>query len=230
MRRGNRLFYLIIIMLITTGVVTGIVTKNSLINNIDFSLNEQKFNQYTVTVDNDEDMTDIYFDQSIQSFEQLESAADVIVKVKPTQHRVNQPYAVLTKAVVAECYAGEQYAQGDTIYIYEPVNFTHRTYYSQNGYNIMDRDKEYIFFLKHLEVPEGYDYKNNEAITYLPVSVLYAKYNADAGASVEPVHIVEDSTTYESVKQKDLLTSNTSVIKTYQSIRETVLQTYGNRS
>ncbi|OAB45597.1 hypothetical protein [Paenibacillus antarcticus] len=40
----------------------------------------------------------------------------------------------------------------------------------------MDEGEEYIVFLDHLQVPDNYIYKGNEAISFLPKSTYFGKF------------------------------------------------------
>ncbi|MGZ4134997.1 MAG: hypothetical protein ACXVC1_06535, partial [Tumebacillaceae bacterium] len=109
------------------------------------------------------------------------------------------------------------------VYLYEPSYFGGLSYFVTGGYNIMQEGQEYIVFLKHLKVPSGYHYKDDEDISFMPVSSLYGKYPLQ---SKRNTHVVSENTedSYYQVKDFDILTQEESTLKKYEEFKRLVMQ------
>jgi len=69
---------------------------------------------------------------------------------------------ILSKVESLNVYKGLNIKKGDIIYIYEPNYFINNSYMAMYGYNLMVNNNEYVFFLKKLQVPDGYRYKEKK--------------------------------------------------------------------
>lgn len=81
---------------------------------------------------------------------------------------------------------------------------------SEKGYVLMNSNQEYILFLKHFDKVDGYKYKNNEKITYVPVSTRLSKYCRQEKPLLVNASKIEDGELY----YKDFKTSSAIFIKT----------------
>ena len=165
----------------------------------------------------------ILYDMNIETYEQLEENADFIVKVKISNKRKIFEFCTKSVATVLEVYKGDL-EENTSIYVYEPAvinNITILEYTSGGGYQLMQEDEEYILFLNALPKLEGYQYKNDEANSYMMVSPLYSKYDVDYTDEylnvLDEVRLDEDvSYTYTEVKEYPIITVSTEEIERYK--------------
>lgn len=227
MRRSNKFFISGIAIILLSSLILGVMTRLSIVDNsflgkyISFS----EGNNYKLSLREEDEYTKIYFENNINSIEELKDKSDLIVKVKATPKRMVYSQSIKTKVEVLEVYKSDIIKEKNEIYIYEPNYFISDQYISMSGYNIMEEDKEYIFFLKNLEVPKEYKYKKDEAITFMPVSTLYSKISVDKDDKLEVISkddIDKEKIDYEQIKDFDILTTSENVIDKYKSFRQSL--------
>lgn len=224
--KGKKVYlaFLSIVLLISVG--TGVFTRLSFVHNNDVGKHLSEAGEYQVSFLDNENYVNAYFDNKIDNLQQLRDKSDVVVKVKLTPERTQYLQSIRSKVDVLEVYKAMDIKQGDQIYIYEPNSFNSRSYTSMFGYNIMLPEQEYIFFLRKLKVPEGYQYKRNEAISYLPVSTLFSKYplESNVATNVIPPDEIKKGVTYDKVKQFDLISVNRKILEKYKLLRKDVFE------
>lgn len=224
--KGKKIYFTLMSILILFSLVIAFITRRSYIDNIDVNKHVYDGVNRNLNITNSELYTDAYFDNSVENIEDLEQNSDIIVLVKPTASRINYSQSILTKVEVLDVFKGEQARDLDYIYIYEPSNFIDNNLYSSlSGYNIMQSDKAYIFFLEKLKVPNGYIYKKNEEITFKPTSTLYSKYPIDAldeTIIINQQMLEKELITYEQVKNYGINTTETLILDKYKSFYKDV--------
>ena len=172
-----------------------------------------------------------YFNESISTLDELEKSSDLIVKVKPDDGKLF--YNSIERQVkVIDIYSDkDSLKKGDTIYIQEPFSISYlkgmESMNSEKGYVLMNSNQEYILFLKHLDKVDGYKYKNNEKITYVPVSTRLSKYCRQERPLLVNESKIEDGELY----YKDFKTSSAIFMKTdewnrYNAIASQVYDKY----
>lgn len=227
MRKSNKFFIGGLAIILLTVLILGIMTRISIEDNsflgkyISFS----EGSNYKLSLREEDEYSKIYFENNIKNIEELKDKSDLVVKVKATPKRIVYSQAVKTKAEVLEVYKSDTIKEKDEVYIYEPNYFTSDKYISMSGYNLMEEDVEYVFFLKKLEVPKGYKYKKDEEITFMPVSTLYSKISVDKGNNVEVMSqddIDKEKIDYEKIKGFDILTTNEMIIDKYKKFKKSL--------
>lgn len=178
MTKNTKLYFIGIIALITVTIGLAFVTKNSFTGDYDLNKIKKQYNLENFVYFNIEDSE--YFNESISSLDELEKSSDLIVKVKPDDGKLF--YNSIERPVkIIDIYSDkDSLKKGDTIYIQEPFSISYlkgmESMSSEKGYVLMNSNQEYIIFLKHLDKVDGYKYKGNEKITYVPVSTRLSKY------------------------------------------------------
>ena len=225
--RRNKYFLVFLSALIFFSIVLGLMTRFSFKQ--EFSAEEilNKADQYAVSSNEDDSSyLAIYFDNNMENLSQIKDKSNVIIKVKVTNDRQTYMSTTLSGVDVSEVYKGNGIKKGDHIYIYEPSSFFRSSYSTMGGYNLMHRDSEYILFLKHLKIPEGYKYKGKEAISFMPVSTYYSKYplNSNGNTRVIGKDELKKGISYGVVKEFDLITENVHNLEKYNAFKKEVLQ------
>lgn len=226
--RGTKIFFAVWSVVLVLAIGVGLMTRFSFAQDIEVGKHMEQPDQYTVNLSDDEEFTGIYFDNEMKDLTQLKERSALIVKVKVSNERLNYMRAILSGVDVLDVYKGNV-KKGDRIYVYEPSNFYLESYFVEEGYNVMQDGQEYILFLKHLPIPDGYKYKGKEAISFLPVSTLYAKYplsskNETKVLDRQKLLYSDEGVSYASVQTYDILTTEPKKLKQYEAFREHVLQ------
>ncbi len=235
MLKKNKKFFIFIFSLIGISIIIGIKTRVSYVGEmclVDF-LRESQDNIVT-QLDMYNPYLDIYFDNEIVNLDELEEKSDLIVKVKTSPERKMFSQGIRTKVTVEELYKSDYVQERDEIYIAEPsyMDNTNKSYMSLGGYNIMECNEEYILFLKYLDIPEGYKYKDNEKITFMPVSTLYSKYslkNTDIKVFNEEA-FAENDINYYDIKDNDILVTSYEILNNYNMIKNEILQKLASKA
>ena len=179
MTRNTKVYFLIILLFIGVTAGYGVMTKYSFTGEYYLSEVKNQYNLDSFKYSNMEDST--YFNETINSLDELEKNSDLIVRVKSMNDSMLFYNSIETPVEIIEVYSGNDDLQkGDMIYIQEPVSISYlkdmENMISVKGYVFMNSNQEYLLFLKHLDKVEGYQYKNNEEMTFLPVSTRFGKY------------------------------------------------------
>lgn len=234
MNYKNKLFNILIIIMIIISIGIGVGTR--------FSYTGEMFlgdfldkNQDTIIVDleTDKEYVNIYFDNNIEDLNELEKNSALIVKVKVHPERKMFLHGIRTKVIIEDVYKSKDINKKDEIYIIEPSSMdnVNHGYTSLGGYNLMEYDKEYILFLKPLEVPKGYKYKGKEKNTFIPISTLYSKYSLEKNENkiFTEEEFIEQKVKYEDVKNYDILSISQKTLDSYYNIKDEVLKKYINK-
>jgi hypothetical protein len=153
------------------------------------------------------------------SFDELESRADLVVRVRAVGSRGKNNCA-LTRVEVLRVLRGEGVAAGAEIEVYEWGQlFLHRVYLAFDGYVLMQPGREYILFLEKFDNP----YSGEEA--YLLVNVFYGKIATewnDTWDVVDPEAV--KTMTYAQVQDFGVITDDREVIERYREIYENAMR------
>lgn len=179
-----------------------------------------------------DELTTLYFNNKIESVNDLENLADVIVigKISSKEPRKNKKQATLTPFDVDRWIKGE--SNTEIIYIYEPSNFhfmiddNSGVFFSTGGYQLMQNNNKYVLFLKHLEVPPNYALSEKEKISFVPVSTIYAKYHINTQWSPTTIKPNEDLL-YGDIMKYDIVLQDEWLLEHYLDFQEHVLEKYG---
>ena len=229
MTKNTKLYFIGIIALITVTIGLAFVTKNSFTGDYDLNKIKKQYNLENFVYFNIEDSE--YFNESISSLDELEKSSDLIVKVKPDDGKLF--YNSIERLVkIIDIYSDkDSLKKGDTIYIQEPFSISYlkgmESMSSEKGYVLMNSNQEYIIFLKHLDKVDGYKYKGNEKITYVPVSTRLSKYCRQE----RPLLVKESKIDSGKLYYKDFKSSSAIFIKAdewdkYNSISSQVYDKY----
>ena len=178
MTKNTKIYFIGILVLISVTIGYAFVTKNSFTGDYYLNKIKKQYNLDDFVYSNIEDGE--YFNESISTLDELEKSSDLIVKVKPDDGKLF--YNSIERPVkIIDIYRdNDSLKKGDTIYIQEPFSISYlkgmESMNSEKGYVLMNSNQEYILFLKHLDKVDGYKYKDNEKITYVPVSTRLSKY------------------------------------------------------
>lgn len=229
MTKNTKLYFMILLVLISVTIGYAFVTKYSFTGDYYLNKIKKQYNLDDFVYSNIEDSE--YFNESISTLDELEKSSDLIVKVKPDDGKLF--YNSIERQVkIINIYSDkDSLKKGDSIYIQEPFSISYlkgmESMNSEKGYVLMNSNQEYIFFLKHLDKVGGYKYKNNEKITYVPVSTRLSKYCRQERALLVNESKIEDGNIY----YKDFKTSSAIFIKTdewnrYNAIASQVYDKY----
>lgn len=229
MTKNTKLYFMSLLVLISVTIGYAFVTKYSFTGDYYLNKIKKQYNLDDFIYSNIEDSE--YFNESINTLDELEKSSDLIVKVKPVNGKLF--YNSIERQVkIINIYSdNDSLKKGDTIYIQEPFSISYlkgmESMNSENGYVLMNSNLEYILFLKHLDKVDGYKYKNNEKITFVPVSTRLSKYCEQERALLVNESKIEDGELY----YKDFKTSSAIFIKTkewnrYNAIASQVYDKY----
>ena len=212
MTKNTKLYFMSLLVLISVTVGYAFVTKYSFTGDYYLNKIKKQYNLDDFVYSNIEDSE--YFNESISTLDELEKSSDLIVKVKPDDGKLFYN-SIERQLKVIDIYSDkDSLKKGDTIYIQEPFSISYlkgmESMNSEKGYVLMNSNQEYILFLKHLDKVDGYKYKDNEKITYVPVSTRLSKYCRQERPLLVNESKIEDGELY----YKDFKTSSAIFMKT----------------
>lgn len=229
MKKKNTLYSISVVLIILVAAIYGGMTKASYVDDTDVTSQMEEASQRVVSIDDAGLYVDSYFNNNIDSYEDLLEQSILVARVQPTARRVNYSLSVLSTVDVIEVMKGDKSLEKKTIEVYEPANFLNRRgYISVGGYNLMKNDKEYILFLEYLKTEPEYPNKDEvEKLGYKPVSSLYAKYPIDREAITQVLNrdtVDTSQLSYDQVIDYDILTYEDTILEKYRRMKETVLE------
>ena len=183
-----------------------------------------------MSVEFEEDITKSFTkNKDISKLEQLEKISPIIVKVKVDDSASREMYeeTTLTKVIIKEVFKGE--LDQNSIYVFEPFdcyNEDNLLYlYSLDGYNIMNKNSEYILFLREIK---DSNYTSDDSI-YMPTTTLLSKYSInDKMLELNNVKLINNQVKYYNVKNLDIISDNSENIEKYNDIKLSILKKYTN--
>ncbi|OXM16587.1 hypothetical protein [Paenibacillus herberti] len=229
--RSYRFVLAVIIFLVAGALVAGYKTKASFNSNVELG-DYLEHSDMILSLDESQEYSSIYFDNTIQSVEDLSAKSELIIKAKPSNDRKNFTQAVRSMIEVLEVYKGNKQIEGTNLYLFEPSHFYGKNYFSLGGYQLMQKDKEYILFLKSLKKPTNYSYSEDEAKSYMPVSSYYGKFpiqhNNDSASYLLTRDELDNGIPYSKIQSWDVLTSKEEVLLRFIEIKQAVILSYKN--
>ena len=122
MNKNTKLYFIVILILISVTIGYAFVTKNSFTGDYYLNKIKKQYNLDDFMYSNIEDSE--YFNESISTLDELEKSSDLIVKVKPYDGKLF--YNSIERQVkVIDIYSDkDSLKKGDTIYKMDPVKRT----------------------------------------------------------------------------------------------------------
>ncbi|OAB36709.1 hypothetical protein PMSD_10310 [Paenibacillus macquariensis subsp. defensor] len=226
--KRSQLYLISLVVLLLSAIFTSIITASSFNNDVDLD-NHLDREDILLNLEESENYISIYFNNKIDSIEELVNQSKFILKVKATKKRTNFSRSIHTAVQVLELYKGDGITTGSEIYIYEPSYFFGSNYLSFGGYQIMEEGEEYIVFLDHLQVPDNYKYKGNEAISFLPISTYFGKFptnQVDTNDQILTKNETDNGVNYTKINNWDIITTNKEISAFYNKLKQLVFLKY----
>lgn len=178
------------------------------------------------------------YNQSGVSLETMYEESDLVVLVERTeQERKIKENLLLSNAKVKRIFKNDCDRQIDEIYVYEWAAVGRvggrLMYGSDDTYNIMDNGSEYILFLKHRVMPEGFEYSPVDLDTYLLTNVYFGKISINMSDKMYPtktdsdIGLKEDVGLYSNIKDWDIVPYVQADLDNYKRMREEVFTFLG---
>ncbi|MFL0194080.1 hypothetical protein ACJDU8_00525 [Clostridium sp. WILCCON 0269] len=239
MKKSKIVILILIISIIVSSIYFGVKTKQSFKDDMNFNnitwIDDMNVNILYEPNDNtDMSFANIYYNDKIDTVNDLNEKSILIAKVRPTDpnQRLNLLQTILTKVEILNVYKGN-YKKGEKIYIYEPsyISLLYKTkqstYASFNCYNLMLNDKEYIVFLKKPKYPNGYKLKDREKISFMFINPLLGKYSVDSDKNTSLLSKEElNKIKYGSIKKYDIVTTSKETLDKYNIFRDGIEKQY----
>ncbi|MCC3865139.1 hypothetical protein K0040_12735 [Terrisporobacter petrolearius] len=229
MTKLRRFIWIIIIVILLAMTILAFNVSKSFVKDTDINLYIDDKNILFTTVDHQEDITkDFIKNEDISKLEQLEKISPVVVKVKVDSSSPREIYeeATLTKVTVKEVLKGN--LDKGSIYVFEPLYILTDppiTINSLDGYNVMDKDLEYILFLRDMR---DSNYTEDNTI-YMPTTTLLSKYSInDTILKLNSVKLINNEVKYYNVKDLDIISGDSNDIKKYNNMKLSILEKYVN--
>lgn len=222
----SKIFIVLITIIILSAIGASILTKESFIDDLSID-NIENYYDYNVNLYPDIKDTP-YFNNNLVDFEELVDSSELVIRAKmiKTSEKVSQ--ATLTKVYVEEVLKGKLHT--NEILLYEPAYFwsyiddPYTGTYLTGGYQLMQKDKEYVLFLQSLKSPKRYNLSENEKISFLPISELYGKI--PISSDWNPIVLTNNETIYKEVVEHEILTLETETLHNYIEIQKIVEEKY----
>jgi len=234
MNKGTKILVFITVTLIGFSFVFGFMTRNSLdLNNKILDFDEFRHFYFENPSSPTSEFDTTYFNEDIQTIEDLESKADLIVIVTNVKERELVKQATKTTLEIDEVLKGDL-KSGDEIILYEPAYFIKwiddykNGYFNSSGYQLIQDGSQYILFLNYLKAPNGYHWSAEEKRSFLPVSQLYSKYplNEDMNLEARLMDMDQLWETWGQVQYFEVLTDDDEILNHYISLKNQVLAKY----
>lgn len=222
--------WIIIIVALLAMIMLAFNVRQSFVKDTDINLYINDKNILCTVLEHQEDITkDFIKNEEISKLEQLEKMSPVIVKVKVDSDSPREIYeeATLTKVMVKEVFKGN--LDKDSIYVFEPFYMLTNSpiiINSLDGYNVMDKDLEYILFLRDMK---DSNYTPEDTI-YMPTTTLLSKYSINNTIlKLNSAKLINNEVKYSNVKGLDIINNNLKDIEKYNDMKLNVLKKYTNR-
>lgn len=222
--------WIIIIVALLAMIMLAFDVRQSFVKDTDINLYINDKNILCTVLEHQEDITkDFIKNEEISKLEQLEKVSPVIVKVKVDSDSPREIYeeATLTKVTVKEVFKGN--LDKDSIYVFEPFYMITNPpiiINSLDGYNAMDKDLEYILFLRDMK---DSNYTPEDTI-YMPTTTLLSKYSINNTIlKLNSAKLINNEVKYSNVKGLDIINNNLKDIEKYNNMKLNVLKKYTNR-
>lgn len=217
--------WIIIIVALLAMIMLAFNVRQSFVKDTDINLYINDKNILCTVLEHQEDITkDFIKNEEISKLEQLEKMSPVIVKVKVDSDSPREIYeeATLTKVMVKEVFKGN--LDKDSIYVFEPFYMLTNSpiiINSLDGYNVMDKDLEYILFLRDMK---DSNYTPEDTI-YMPTTTLLSKYSINNTIlKLNSAKLINNEVKYSNVKGLDIINNNLKDIEKYNDMKLNVLK------
>lgn len=230
MTRNTKIYFLTLFIFISATIGYALATKHSFTGEYHLRQIKKQYHLDHFIYSDDEDS--LYFDDSINTLDELEIHSDLIVKVQSFNNSELFLNSVKTPVKILDIYKTKDHLEkGDLIYIQEPVSISYQkgmeNMTSIRGYVLMNDHQEYLLFLKHLDKVKGYKYKKSEEMTYIPVSTRFSKYcKEESPLFIDSKRIEEGEIHYRDFKDASAIFIKSDELKQYQSISSQVYDKY----
>lgn len=230
MTRNTKIYFLTLFILISATIGYAFATKHSFTGEYHLSQIKKHYDLDRFIYSDDEDS--IYFDNSINTLDELEKHSDLIVKVESLNSSELYLNSVKTPVKILDVYKAKKHLnKGDIIYIQEPVSISYlkdmENITSIRGYVLMNAHHEYLLFLKHLDKVKGYKYKNSEDLTYIPVSTRFSKYcKKESPIFIDSKQIDAGEVHYHDFKDSSAIFIKSEELDQYKSVSLQVYNKY----
>lgn len=154
MENYKKIFSVVTISAIVISLIGAVVVRNS-VWKFEYSDVLERASQMLYYPYPQEDTSNANFIE-VSSSTNLEDESQYIIKGKATGKREVLTETVLTEIEVIEVIKGN--IQEKIISIYEPIGISYNTLSSNNGYNFIKSDKEYILCFKDSKYTDNYLY------------------------------------------------------------------------
>lgn len=164
--------------------------------------------------------------------------SDAIYLVEATGNRTLSENEILSEVTVKHCF--KQYKdikENETIYIYEPVKVniykTNRTvggtvsggYIMLSNFNIMEKNKTYIVFLKFFERPEEYyNYSEREQRTFLFTDKNVGLFPCETDVNCLVINIDSTVRFYNEIREYDYITHSKERAASYSKLQKELFE------
>lgn len=214
--------YIGLFLILIAAVLFGFQTKQSF-KEEDVHLNNEKILQANVSLEEENPYLNAYFINEFENTEQLFQKSDLVVIGHVGEKREPYNQAIRSSFIVEHVVKNDSPLSSlpKQIFIYEPSYFVGSTYVSVGGYQLMLDYKKYILFLNHLKVPNGYQLRGKEKMTFLPLSTYYGKFSLESCKKTLPVGPDIDLT-YREIKNYCILTTDHHILHRYRKFKKEI--------
>lgn len=168
-----------------------------------------------------DDVYQDYFADDITCYDELAWSSSFIIRAEITDARVMNLTSTETTVTVKEVIKDDEgvLTPGMEIYYIEPCSFLAGIYFMSSGYNYVQAGEEYILFLNRLVCPEGYDYTDREALSFMPSSQLFSRYCLTKTETAEVLSYSDDEPEqYAQYRNYAMFTDDEEKVRVYNEI------------
>lgn len=163
----------------------------------------------------------LYYNQNM-TYEELKNNSDIIIEVKCIDEGTEKAYSTLRKCEVIKVLNGNY--SNEIIYIYEPSYMSPFNEISiTNGYINMNRNKNYILFLKKVNAPESVSKEYSQG--YYPTSAMFGKYENNHFEELVD-YIPENDIYFDEIKNHCTMLIDSNDVVKYNNIVEEINYNY----
>lgn len=220
-------------LVIVVCIFVGRITSGSYIDNVELEkyLSNKKLKVEYCGMGYDPLTNRGYLDNDeIKSINDLMIGEDIIVvkaKIDSSFERKIYYECILSKIEIVDCYKGNL-VKGDKVNVFEPVDCRFENQIlCTDGYSMMQKDKEYILFLKNLKNT----FYGTDKYVYAPSSTLYSKYAVDNETpklfSYEELEEPENLHMYSQVKNQEVYLYDKEQFEKYLYLKDEVMKYLG---
>lgn len=220
-------FILLFVPFVLFALALGMVTKRSWIDNLDVNAQIQAGDTRYLNVSDDEEYEKAYLIPDAADEDSLKEASEYILKVELNGKRVNFCQSILSQVKVLQVYKDtDDIFPGDEVTVYEPCSFMYdMTYDSLGGYNIMQKGKQYLLFLRYARQ----SHLNPSQKGLVPVNAKFSKFEVseeENGTLLDMQKVRAETLSYADIENWEILTDKPNILKHYFALKKKLLQSY----